>query len=176
MIDQYRPEVERLEDHLDELEKAIFTAADSALMRRILEQKRDVSALRRIVTPQRDVIARLARREFVDISTAMSFRFRDVHDHLVRLSDDATIFQDRMTGILDAHLSSVSNRLNEVMKVLTVVSTIFMPLTLMSGLWGMNIPLPRLPGSDGDQFWWLFGVMIVVVVFMLGLFRRKRWI
>ena len=127
-------------------------------------------------SPQRDVIARLARREFVDISTAMSFRFRDVYDHLVRLSDDATIFQDRITGVLDAHLSSVSNRLNEVMKVLTVVSTIFMPLTLMSGLWGKNIPLPRLPGRDGDQFWWLFGLMIVIVVLMLGLFRRKRWI
>ena len=176
MIDQYRPEVERLENRLDELEKALFSGSDSGLVRRILEQKRDVAGLRRIVVPQRDVIARLARREFVDISTAMSFRFRDVYDHLVRLSDDATIFQDRITGILDAHLSSVSNRLNEVMKVLTVVSTIFMPLTLISGLWGMNIPLPRLPGSDADQFWWLLGLMIVIVALMLGLFRRKRWI
>ena len=71
--------------------------------------------------PQRDVIGRLARREFVDISTEMAFRFRDVYDHLVRLADDAMIFQDRITGILDAHLTNVSNRLNEVMKVLTVV-------------------------------------------------------
>src|SRR6185503_1942058 len=113
--------------------------------RKILAEKRDVSSLRRIVTPQRDVIARLARRDFVDISTDMSFRFRDVYDHLVRVADDATIFQDRITGILDAHLTNVSNRLNEVMKVLTVVSTIFMPLTLLSGLWGMNIMLPVFP-------------------------------
>jgi magnesium transporter len=86
------------------------------------------------------------------------------------------IFQDRMSSILDAHLTNVSNRLNEVMKVLTVVSTIFMPITFLSGLWGMNVPLPHLPGGDALQFWWLFGIMIVIVVFMLGLFRSKHWI
>jgi magnesium transporter len=176
MVDRYRPEVEKLEDRLDRLEKAVFERPTSALVRDILKEKRKVSGLRRIVTPQRDVIARLARRDFVDISTDMSFRFRDVYDHLVRIADDATIFQDRISGILEAHLSNVSNRLNEVMKVLTVVSTIFMPLTLVSGIWGMNIPLPRFPGSDAAQFWWLFGIMATVVVVMLGLFRRKRWI
>jgi magnesium transporter len=106
----------------------------------------------------------------------MSFRFRDVHDHLVRLADDATIFQDRITGILDSHLSNVSNRLNEVMKVLTVVATIFMALTLMSGLRGMNVLLPRLPGSDAAYSWWLFALMMAVVVLMLALLRRRRWI
>jgi magnesium transporter len=176
MVDDYRPEVDRLEDALDALEKAIFSSHDTSLMKRILNRKREVSSLRRIVMPQRDVIARLARREFVDIGTDMSFRFRDVYDHLVRLADDATIFQDRITGILEAHLSNVSNRLNEVMKVLTVVSTIFMPLTLLAGLWGMNVPLPRLPGDDAAQFWWVFLVMLIVVVGMLALFRRRRWI
>ena len=78
----------------------------------------------------------------------MSFRFRDVYDHLVRIADDALIFQDRITGILDAHLSNVSNRLNEVMKVLTVVATIFMPLTLLTGIYGMNVPLPQFPGGE----------------------------
>ena len=77
----------------------------------------------------------------------MSFRFRDVYDHLVRIDDDAMMFQDRITGMLDAHLSNVSNRLNEVMKVLTVVATIFMPLTLLSGIWGMNVPLPHFPAA-----------------------------
>jgi magnesium transporter len=118
----------------------------------------------------------LARREFVDISTEMAFRFRDVHDHLVRISDDALLFHDRITGILDAHLSNVSNRLNEVMKVLTVVSTIFMPLTLLTGLYGMNVELPHFPGGAAAQFWWLFGCSIAVVVLMLAVFRRKRWV
>ena len=106
MVDHYRPEVEKLEERLDELERGDFR--DSRSRRscaRILDEKRHVASLRRIVTPQRDVIARLARRDFLDISTEMSFRFRDVYDHLVRIADDAMIFQDRITGMLDAHLS-----------------------------------------------------------------------
>jgi magnesium transporter len=176
MIDHYRPEVDALEDRIDALEKAVFGRPDPKLIRQILDMKRDISRLRRIITPERDVIARLARRDFVDISTDLSFRFRDVYDHIVRIADDTTIFQDRISGILDAHLTNVSNRLNEVMKVLTVVSTIFMPITFLSGLWGMNVPIPHLPGGDALQFWWLFGIMIVIVVFMLGLFRSKHWI
>jgi magnesium transporter len=94
----------------------------------------------------------------------------------VRIADDATLFQDRITGVLEAHLSNVSNRLNEVMKVLTILTTIFMPLTLLSGLWGMNILLPRFPGTDREQFWWLVGIMAAIVAAMLVMFRRKRWI
>ena len=86
------------------------------------------------------------------------------------------IFQDRITGMLDAHLSNVSNRLNEVMKVLTVVSTILMPLTLLTSVYGMNVPLPQLPGGERAQFWWLFAIMLVTAVAMLAMFRRKRWI
>jgi magnesium transporter len=176
MVDRYAPEVEKLEDRLDALEQAIFERPDRSLARRILKAKRDVASLRRVVAPQRDVISRLARREFVDISTEMSFRFRDVYDHLVRIADDALIFQDRLTGILDAHLSIVSNQLNEVMKVLAVVSTIFMPLTLVTGVYGMNMPLPHFPGGDGAQFWWLTGGSVILVIFMLAIFRRKRWL
>jgi magnesium transporter len=176
MVDHYRPEVDKLEDRIDSLEKAVFGPPKPTLLRQILDQKRDVSRLRRIMTPQRDVIARLARRDFLDISTDISFRFRDVYDHIVRIVDDAAIFQDRIGGILDAHLTNVSNRLNEVMKVLTVVSTIFMPLTLLTSLWGMNVLFPRFPGNDAAQFWWIFGIMIGIVVFMLALFRRKNWI
>lgn len=176
MVDHYRPEVDQLEDRLDALEKAVFGRPKRGLVRQILDEKRQVSALRRIVTPQRDVIGRLARREFVDVGTDLSFRFRDIYDSLVRIGDDAMIFQDRITGILEAHLTNVSNRLNQVMQVLTIVSTIFMPLTLMAGLWGMNIPLPRFPGSDRGQFWWLSGVMAGVVGAMLAMFRIRRWI
>lgn len=176
MVDHYRPEVDKFEDRLDELENAIFDDPDPKLIRKILQEKRQVASLRRIVTPQRDVIARLARRDFVEISAEMSFHFRDVYDHLVRVADDAMIFQDRITGMLDAHLSNVSNRLNQVMKVLTVVSTIFMPLTLLTGIFGMNVLLPRFPGGDAVQFWWLFVISAAVVVLMLAAFRRKRWI
>jgi magnesium transporter len=176
MVDHYRPEIEKLEDRLDDLENRIFDAPDQALVRRILNEKREVAALRRIVIPQRDVVSRLARRDFVDISTEMSFRFRDIYDHLVRIADDGMFFQDRITGMLDAHLSNVSNRLNQVMKVLTVVATIFGPPTLLASIYGMNVPLPRFPGGEDAQFWWITGLMVAMIVIMLGAFRRKRWI
>ena len=176
MVDSIRPEVDKLEERIDDLEKRIFDKPEPRLIREILEQKRHVAGLRRIVTPQRDVIARLARRDFVDVSTEMSFRFRDVYDHLQRIADDVLIFQDRITGMLDAHLSNVSNRLNEVMKVLTVVSTILMPITLLTSVYGMNVPLPHFPGGDGAQFWWIFWISVAIAVAMLVMFRRKRWI
>jgi magnesium transporter len=176
MVDHYRPEIEKLEGRIDELEDAVFGEPNRTITREILVVKREISGLRRVVIPQRDVVARLARRDYVDISTDMSFRFRDVYDHLVRIADDTTIFQDRVTGVLDAHLNNASNRLNEVMKVLTVMSTIFMPLTLLSGLWGMNIGLPRFPGGDAAQFWWISGIMGVVIAGMLAAFRARHWI
>jgi len=176
MVDSYRPEIDKLEDHLDALEKRVFDAPNPKLLKEILDQKRQVSTLRRIVTPQRDVVARLARREFLDISTEMSFQFRDIYDHLVRITDDVLMFQDRITGMLDAHLSNVSNRLNEVMKVLTVVATLFMPPTLLAGIYGMNVPLPRFPGGDAGQFWWLVGLSAAMMAAMLVWFRRRRWI
>lgn len=176
LVDRYLPEVEKLEDRLDALEKSVLARPDNRLIARILEQKRDVASLRRVVMPQRDAVARLARREFEFIDVEVAYRFRDVHDHLVRLVDEAMICQDRITGILDAHLSNVSNRLNEVMKVLTVIATIFMPLTVLTGVWGMNVGLPHFPGGDAAQFWWLLGIMLASSGGMLVYFRLKRWI
>jgi magnesium transporter len=176
MVDSYRPEIEELEQALDELEDDVFDNRRPEILRRILETKRDVASLRRVITPQRDVVGRLARREFVDISSELAVRFRDVHDHLVRLNDEVFLFQDRLSSILEAHLSQVSNRLNEVMKVLTVITTIFMPLTLLSGLYGMNVRLPHFPGGDAAQFWWISSIMIAIIIVMLVFFRRRRWI
>jgi magnesium transporter len=176
MVAHYRPALDEIESRLNALEEAVLERPHQRLSRQILKAKRQVSDLRRILAPQRDVIGRLARRDYVDISTDMSFRFRDVHDQIVRLADDTMIFHDRVTAILDAHLTSASHRLNEVMKVLTVVATLFMPLTVLTGLWGMNVRLPPMPGGDGAQFWWIVGVMTAIVVLMLGVFRRKRWL
>ena len=126
--------------------------------------------------PQRDAVGRLARREFRLIAESLAYSFRDVHDHLVRLADEAMFFQDRISSILDAHYSSVSNQLNTVMKVLTVISTLFMPMTVLTGLYGMNVPLPHLPGGIEAQFWWVVGMMATISVVMLTFFRRRGWI
>ena len=176
MVDNYRPEVEKLGGRLDAMEKEVFQRPKPTLVKRILDFKRDVASLRRVVLPQRDAVGRLARREFPQISEPLSYRFRDVHDHLVRLTDEAMYFADRISSLLDAHLSNVSNQLNGVMKVLTIISTIFMPLTVLTGMYGMNVPLPHLPGGDAAQFWWIGGIMVTVSLTMLAFFRRRGWI
>jgi magnesium transporter len=141
----------------------------------MLRLRHELAQTRRVLIPQRDVIGRLARREFPAISDEMAYRFRDVYDHVVQMADEAILFQDRVTGILEVNLASISNRLNQVMKVLTVMSTIFLPLTVLSGMWGMNTHLPQFPGGEPAQFWWIAGIMIVVAVAMLAVFRRNHW-
>lgn len=176
MIDNYWPEIEQLRARLDRLEKAVFQRPDAALGRRILDFKRDVASLRRIVLPQRDVVGRLARREFAMISEPLSYRFRDVHDHLIRLADEAVAFQDRISSLLEAHLATISNQLNGIMKMLTLISTIFLPLTVLTGLYGMNVHLPSLPGGDPAQFWWVLLIMASIAAGMITLFRRRHWL
>jgi magnesium transporter len=176
MVDHYRPEIEKLSERLDRLEDLIFDNPNPRFAKQILDFKADVSSLRRVVLPQRDAVGRLGRREFPIITEQLAYRFRDVQDHLVRLVDEAVFFQDRVTSLLDAHLSLVSNRLNAVMKVLTIIATIFMPLTVLTGLWGMNVTLPELPGGGAAQFWWVVGIMLALGAVMLWYFRRKQWI
>ncbi|MEW5980791.1 MAG: magnesium/cobalt transporter CorA [Acidobacteriota bacterium] len=177
MVDHYGPEVDRIEERLDALEDAILESVDSReTTRQILALKREVTALRRVILPQRDVMGRLARREFVQVSDEVAYRFRDVHDHVVRVADEALLFQDRITAMFEAYLSNVSNRLNEVMKFLTILSTVFLPLTVLTGVYGMNVVLPHLPGGDGAQFWWVLALMGLLSAGMLGIFRRNRWL
>jgi magnesium transporter len=176
MVDHYRPEVDALETRLDALEDRVFENPRENPVREILTLKRDISSLRRVALPQRDAVGRLARREFAQIPDAMAYRFRDVYDHLVQLTDEAIFFQDRVTGLLDAHLSSQSNRLNQVMKVLTIFSTIFMPLTVLTGLYGMNVPIPHLVGGPEAQFWGVVGICLATVAVMVAFFRWKDWL
>jgi magnesium transporter len=175
MVDHYRPEVDSLEERLDEIEKRVIEQPGERLTGDILAVKRDISALRRIVIPQRDAVGRLARREFDMISQEMAYRFRDVYDQFVRMADDAMIFQDRVTGILDAHLASVSNRLADVSRLLAVIATLFGPLTVITGLFGMNVPLPSLFGSNA-AFWEIIGVMGLACAGMYYWFRRSGWL
>jgi magnesium transporter len=175
MVDHYRPEVDELEERLDETEKRVIEEPSNSLTGDILEIKRDITTLRRIVIPQRDVVGRLSRREFDLIGQEVSYRFRDVYDQLARMADDAIVFQDRVTGIFDAHLASVSNRLADVSKVLAVIAALFGPLTVITGLFGMNVPLPTLFGSPQHQFWEIIGLMVISSAALFVWFKKSGW-
>jgi len=176
IVDNYRPEIEQLSERLDELEDRVFESGGASLAMDILNFKKDVSSLRRVIQPQRDVVGRLARREFPWIDEQISYRFRDVHDHLVRIADESMFFQDRITSLLDANLATVSNQLNQIMKILTLIATVFMPLTFITGLYGMNVDLPHFGLGGVTMFWVLMAIMTVVVVLMLMYFRKRNWI
>lgn len=176
LVDHYGPEVDALEDQLEELEQSVFDEPNRNPLKSLLALKRDVASLRRVALPQRDAVGRLARREFSQVSEKMGYRFRDVYDQLVRLTDESIFLQDRVTGLLDAHLSNQSNRLNQVMKVLTLLSTVFMPLTVLTSMWGMNVVLPNLPGGAALQFWWVVGLMTLLTGVMVWGFRWMRWL
>jgi magnesium transporter len=175
MVDNYRPVISEIEERIVHLEEQAFTGYNR-MSRHIMKLKRELSSMRRVMVPQRDAIGRLARREFPMISDEMAYRFRDVYDQVVRLTEEAILFQDRVTGIFEVNLSTVSHRLNQVMKLLTVMSTIFLPLTVLTGMWGMNVHLPHFPGGDEVQFWWVAGIMVAVTLAMLAVFRRNKWI
>lgn len=175
MVDHYRPEVDEVEERLDVIEERVIEDPAESTVGDILAVKRDITTLRRILVPQRDAVGRLARREFDLINQEMAYRFRDVYDQFARMADDGIMFHDRVTGILDAHLASVSNRLADVSKVLAVIATLFGPMTVITGLFGMNVPLPSLIGSPEYQFWEIVGVMALSSAGLFIWFRKSGW-
>ena len=176
MVDHYRPEVDELEERLDQTEDAVFEAPSQELTRQILRMKRDIASMRRIVLPQRDVVLRLSRREFEIIDQEMSYRFRDVFDQLVRLSDQAMLFHERVTGILDAHLASISNQLALSSQRLAAVATIFGTLTVITGIYGMNVRFPGVEESARWPFWAIMALMVAITAMFYAIFRRKGWL
>ena len=175
MVDHYRPEVDELEARLDVIEDRVIENTAESTVGDILAIKRDITMLRRILVPQRDAVGRLARREFDIINQEMAYRFRDVYDQFARMADDGLMFHDRVTGILDAHLASVSNRLADVSKVLAVIATLFGPMTVITGLFGMNVPLPTWLGRPEYQFWEIVAVMVLSSAGLFVWFRKSGW-
>ncbi|HEY2934490.1 MAG TPA: magnesium/cobalt transporter CorA [Acidobacteriota bacterium] len=174
MVDNFFPELEKLDDRIDRLETATIQRPDRQLLNDIFQIKRDVSHLKRIVAPQREVFNRLSRDETQFIAPATRLYFRDIYDNLFRMTDIADSYRDLLTGMLDAYLSSVSNNLNEVMKVLTILTTVFIPFTAVSGIFGMNFPY--IPGAASK--WGFYGAIVFMVVLssaMLYWFRKRRW-
>ena len=171
-MDLYLPLMESFQKRIDEIEKACFEAATSAILRDVFDLRKALVRLRRFSGHQREILLRLSRREFALIDERSAIYLRDVYDHLVRITDLADSFRELVAGALEAHLSVVSNRTNEIMRVLTVITTLFMPLTLIVGIYGMNFP-------DMPEFHWrrgylvAYGLMVAVAAAMYYFFRRR---
>jgi magnesium transporter len=175
MVVHYLPVLESIEDQLDDTEEEIFTDAKPELLRHILALKRTVLRLKKTVFPQREVINHLARNEYEFVQTRTQAYFRDVYDHLYRMAEMTESFRDMSTAMVEAYLSTVSNRMNEIMKVLTTITTIFMPLTVITGIYGMNFKhMPELEWRFG--YFFVIGIMVVVVLSLLSYFKQKRWL
>jgi magnesium transporter len=164
-----------LDDRLDAVENALLGTPGTDTLNAITRLKREVVGLRRFAIPQAEVLRRLGRGEFPMVPADATVYFRDIYDHLYRLSDTADSYRDLLTGALDAYLSAVSNNMNSVMKVLTVFASVLLPMTFLVGVWGMNFRhMPELSWRYGYALAW--GVMVAVAIALGWFFRRRRWI
>ncbi|HSE18259.1 MAG TPA: magnesium/cobalt transporter CorA [Pyrinomonadaceae bacterium] len=177
VVDFYSPVLDDFDERIDKLEDDIFTLhrPNNEILSTIMDLKRSVLRLRRISGKQMDILHRMSRGEFSLIPEDMRPFYRDVYDHLVRVVDLAENYRDLISGSLEAYLSVVSNRLNEIMKVLTIFSAIMLPLTFIAGIYGMNFDnMPELHSRYGYYGVWI--LMIVVAIAMLLFFKKRGWI
>ena len=174
-VDGLESVLDNIESRVETLEDAVFARPKNALIASLLSIKRNILELRRWTAKQREVLLRLGRREFALISAEEALLFRDVHDHLVRINDLLEGFRDMLTSIQEAYLSAVSNRTNDIMRFLTLFSTIMMPLTVLTGVYGMNFEhMPELRSVYGYPM--VLGGMLLIAVSMLLYFRHRGWL
>lgn len=175
VVDHYFVALEQLGDELEALEDELVSAPTPDTLRRIHHFKREVLLLRKAVWPLREVLGRLARDDSTLISTDTRLFLRDVFDHSVHVLETIDTFRELLVGMLDVYLSSVSNRMSEVMKTLTLIATIFMPLTFVAGVYGMNFEfMPELRWPWAYPL--VLATMLVIAVGLVWFFRRKRWL
>jgi len=175
MVDAYFPVLEQIEECVDDLQDSIFESADQMQLDELLHLKRDINVLRRSSLPQRELLNQISRGDAKLVQREHLIYFRDVYDHMFRISETIDVDRDQMTGTMEAYLSVVANRTNEIMKVLTIFSAVMLPLTLIAGIYGMNFEhIPELHWLHGYPF--ALGLMIAIAGLMIVYFWRKGWI
>ncbi|MBI2200703.1 MAG: magnesium/cobalt transporter CorA [Armatimonadetes bacterium] len=174
-VDSYFPVIDALDEALDRLEDRLFAHPSAATLDRLFALKRSLLHMRRVVAPMRDFFNVLTRRDIPLVSPQTLTYFRDVYDHLLRITDLIDTHRDLLTGAMDIYLSVTSNRLNEVVRRLTMITAVFALLAVITGVYGMNFAraYPSFEWRYGFPF--TIGVMLVLVGALLTLFRRMRW-
>ncbi|HEX7267527.1 MAG TPA: magnesium/cobalt transporter CorA [Streptosporangiaceae bacterium] len=173
------PVLSTFDDRIDQLQDEIFAKPTDEQLSELFTRKRWLIGVRKVITPQRDLIASLVSgvTDLPGMTREIERYFRDLYDHLIRISDLVDSYRDLLTGSMDAYLSTVSNRLNVVMKQLTVIATIFLPLSFLTGFFGQNFAwMVRRLGSLGAFVGFGLGTELAIVVGMLVVFRRRSWL
>ena len=174
IVDNYFIVLENLEEKIEFLEDDLVKQTNTITLQKIHELKRELILLRKSLWPLREAISFLERSESTLISEATGIYFKDIFDHVIAIIDSVETFRDMLSGMLDIYLSSISNKLNEVMKVLTIIATLFMPLTFLAGVYGMNFKfMPELEWRWG--YFGVLGTMLVIALCMVYYFRKKKW-
>ncbi len=181
LVDKYQPILEQFQDTLDELEEEAISEPTPTLLTRITMKKRELLNLRRIIGPQREVLAQLTRGEVPFIRESTRIYLRDVLDHLIRAVETIELYRDLVVGLRDIYMSSISNNLNQIMKTLTIITVIALPMTVVTSFFGMNFSDERVGGwgwvlNHPAGFWLSMLFVLAVVAVLLMLFRRRRWL
>lgn len=175
VVDDYLPQLDVMDDEIDALEHEVLADTGRDVLQRIFTIKRQLQQLRRVSIHQKEVLYRLSRGEFDEIPEPLLPFFRDVYDHFVRVTDLAESYRDLIAGTFEAHLSVQSNKMNAIMKTLTLANTVFLPLTFIAGIYGMNfdhMPELRRPWAYPIVLASMGAVAFAIVTF----YRRKRWL
>jgi magnesium transporter len=175
IVDHYFVIMEKLGERFEDLEDAVVANPEPGVLPTIYNLKRDMLFLRKSVWPLREAISRLQRTDSPLVTEATKLYLRDVYDHTIQVIENVETFRDMSASLLETYLSSLSNKLNEIIKLLTIISTIFIPLTFLAGLYGMNFRyMPELESPLGYPS--VLVLMLLVVLVMMGYFWRKKWI
>ena len=173
IVNNYMAALERLEDDVSQMENDLFADPSPQLLERLSSYKRIILRIRRVLTPQREVVNKLARDSYAVVEIEDRLYFRDVYDHLVRLYELSDNARELITSSMEIYLSLVNNRMNEIMKTLTLIATLFMPLTFLTGFFGMNFFQAVLP----SHFWTGANMLIIVLLVMLIIpLLMYRWV
>ena len=179
LIDSFFPVLSDFDDAIDDLEGAILKTPTEEQLGTLFDMKRQIMTIRKVITPQRDMISSLnaGMVEIPGMTDQGTAYFRNLYDHLIRISDMVDGYRDLISGAMDTHLSMVSNRLNVVMKQLAIIATIFLPLGFLTGFFGQNFawPIAHIMSGPGSFLLGL-GSELVAIVILLILFWRRGWL
>ena len=174
VVDCYFTAIEKIGDKIEEIEEEIISETDKKSLLELYHLKREMIYLRKQVWPMRDMINNMVRSETNLINPSSDIYLRDLSDHVTRIIDTVETYRDLLSGIMDIYLSTNANKMNEVMKVLTIMSSIFIPVTFIAGVYGMNFEnMPELKTQNGYFITW--GIMLSIIIGLMVYFKRKKW-